>query len=200
MSRSSKRTGTSAGWQLVPEFHVSQESEVGPGPRPGQRRSAVVGSMENHRGSHDMTCLRGPAPAGSTREVIPFFEAQPLLSSKQPEFETFAPSLTRWNEANTGDWLRSCSSRALTMNGGGEHIDESITAERPESSETICRDITQGGAVKRWSDLHGDMQSQAEMSWPPTKWSRGHKCRSLSDAAVGDLREAVPSTRGPGRT
>jgi hypothetical protein len=23
-------------------------------------------------------------------------------------------------------------------------------------------------AVKIWSDLHGDMQSQAEMTWPPT--------------------------------
>ena len=24
-----------------------------------------------------------------------------------------------------------------------------------------------GSVVKRWSDLHGDMQSQAEMTWPP---------------------------------
>jgi hypothetical protein len=24
-------------------------------------------------------------------------------------------------------------------------------------------------AVKIWSDLHGDMQSQAEMTWPPTE-------------------------------
>ena len=24
--------------------------------------------------------------------------------------------------------------------------------------------------VKIWSDLHGDMQSQAEMSWPPAIW------------------------------
>ena len=29
---------------------------------------------------------------------------------------------------------------------------------------------TTPGVVKRWSDLHGDMQSQAEleMTWPPT--------------------------------
>jgi hypothetical protein len=27
--------------------------------------------------------------------------------------------------------------------------------------------------VKRWSDLHGDMQSQAEMNWPPALGSAG---------------------------
>ena len=26
---------------------------------------------------------------------------------------------------------------------------------------------TRGSVAKRWSDLHGDMQSQAEMIWPP---------------------------------
>ena len=33
-----------------------------------------------------------------------------------------------------------------------------------ESSETICR--TSPLATKIWSDLHGDVQSQAEMTWP----------------------------------
>src|SRR5947209_10113133 len=39
--------------------------------------------------------------------------------------------------------------------------------EYPESSETICRTLSgEHGAVKIWSDLHGDMQSQADMTWP----------------------------------
>ncbi len=29
--------------------------------------------------------------------------------------------------------------------------------------------------VKRWSDLHGDMQSQAEMPWPPAPSVGGNK-------------------------
>jgi hypothetical protein len=35
----------------------------------------------------------------------------------------------------------------------------------PESSETICQ-ASLLPAVKIWSDLHGDMQSQTEMLWP----------------------------------
>ena len=35
------------------------------------------------------------------------------------------------------------------------------------------RRLRKCGAVKRWSDLHGDMQSQAEMSWPPTPTGAG---------------------------
>jgi hypothetical protein len=31
------------------------------------------------------------------------------------------------------------------------------------------------GEVKIWSDLHGDMQSQAEMSWPPALSAGGNK-------------------------
>src|ERR1700730_16644419 len=71
-----------------------------------------------------------------------------------------------------------------------------------ESSETIRRTLWET-VVKRWSDLHGDMQSQAEMTWPPSEEhprSAVTPRRSLSGAAVGNLRKAVPSTRGPGRT
>jgi hypothetical protein len=31
------------------------------------------------------------------------------------------------------------------------------------------------GEVKIWSDLHGDMQSQAEMPWPPALVAGGNK-------------------------
>ena len=37
--------------------------------------------------------------------------------------------------------------------------------------------IQPGQMVKIWSDLHGDMQSQAEMTWPPIhNRIGGNKC------------------------
>ena len=57
------------------------------------------------------------------QSVIPFFEAQPLLSSKQQQFVVFA-SIVRAMAAGEQrcisgfDTLRS---RALTMNGGGRY-------------------------------------------------------------------------------
>jgi len=55
--------------------------------------------------------------------VIPFFEAQPLLSSKQQEFVVFA-SIVRAMEV--GEHLQDSGfdalrSRALAMNGGGRY-------------------------------------------------------------------------------
>jgi hypothetical protein len=42
------------------------------------------------------------------------------------------------------------------------------TQLNPESSETIRQaPVRRYEAVKIWSDLHGDMQSQTEMFWPP---------------------------------
>ena len=40
------------------------------------------------------------------------------------------------------------------------------TSENPQRPYAECA-ATTCGVVKRWSDLHGDMQSQAEMTWPP---------------------------------
>jgi hypothetical protein len=45
---------------------------------------------------------------------------------------------------------------------------------RQESSETI-RQTSQAIEVKIWSDLHGDMQSQAEMPWPLGDAPSGNK-------------------------
>ena len=51
---------------------------------------------------------------------------------------------------------------------GADNQQERLDAykeQHPESSETICR-TPSDKVVKIWSDLHGDMQSQAEMPWP----------------------------------
>jgi hypothetical protein len=50
---------------------------------------------------------------------------------------------------------------------GAVNQQERLESYIPESSETICQAPSHSDvSVKIWSDLHGDMQSQAEMSWP----------------------------------
>ena len=51
---------------------------------------------------------------------------------------------------------------------------------RRSGATRILRDHMPGttphqGGVKIWSDLHGDMQSQAEMPWPPALGAGGNK-------------------------
>jgi hypothetical protein len=56
-------------------------------------------------------------------QVIPFFEAQPLLSSKQEDFCTFA-SIVRSMDAGvhlTDSGLRALLEAATAMNGGGRY-------------------------------------------------------------------------------
>ena len=73
-------------------------------------------------------------------EGCPFFEAQPLVSSKHQDFLTFALIVRRMEEgmhlsAEGFDRLRS---EALSMNGIGRYRRVHVM-ERSESSETICR-------------------------------------------------------------
>jgi hypothetical protein len=87
-----RNPSTRNGWQLVPEFHVSQNPE----------RASVLRLLQTHLG-----CGRIQANARSggrdrslvyvvrsraqlIRNVIPFFERHPILSEKRLEFETFA--------------------------------------------------------------------------------------------------------------
>jgi hypothetical protein len=72
--------------------------------------------------------------------VIPLFDDQPLLSSKQLEFLTFrsiahAMAMGRHLEPEGFEALRAL---ALTINGGGRYrrVHRQVS---PESSEAICR-------------------------------------------------------------
>ncbi len=119
-----RNPGTRAGWQLVPEFHVSQSPERRQVLDLLQHRLGCGRIQENHRGSRDTTLVFVVRRRRDLLEsVIPFFEAQPLLSSKQQEFVVFT-SIVRAMEAGEHlcisgfDVLRS---RALTMNGGGRY-------------------------------------------------------------------------------
>jgi hypothetical protein len=61
---------------------------------------------------------------------------------------------------------------AFAMNANGKQRTKRLDEVLAGSSETARQARSDSGAVKIQSDLHGDMQSHAEMSWPPrgTPW------------------------------
>ena len=158
-----RNPSTRYGWQLVPELHVSQNPErasilyllqeqlgcgrVRPNARAGGKDSCLVFVVRNR-----MDLLE---------RVIPFFETHPILSEKRLEFETFASivkSMAR-GEHLTEEGFHRLLDLAVQMNGGGKY-------RRNQWSHRILRghmpDTDERGSVKIWSELHGDMQSQAE--------------------------------------
>ena len=99
----------------------------------------------NHRGSRDTSLVYVVRNRADLLErVIPFFEQQPLVSTKQQDFLKFSVIVQAMaggkhlSEAGFAE-LREL---ALSMNGGGRYR----TVHRPESSETIRRtlDLTVG--------------------------------------------------------
>ena len=133
-----RNPSTRIGWQLVPEFHVSQDAQ----------RSEVLDLIrghlgcgyirENHRGSRDTTLVFVVRRRDDLlTKIIPFFERNPLVSSKQQEFLVFAQVVRAMQDrehlAEAG--FARLKMLALTMNGGGRYR----RVHRPESSETICR-------------------------------------------------------------
>src|SRR5438067_2409370 len=86
-----RNPSTRTGWQLVPEFHVSQNPERRQVLDLIRLRFGCGGIRENHRGSSDTTLVYVVRKRDDLlQRVIPFFEAQPLLSRKQEEFVVFA--------------------------------------------------------------------------------------------------------------
>jgi hypothetical protein len=163
-----RNPSTRVGWQLVPEFHVAQVPERRQVIDLLQERLGCGRIQQNHRTRKNDTTLVLVVRKriDLLTKVIPFFEAQPLVSSKQGDFLAFAAivrAMERGEHLEPEGFMRLCDV-ALNMNGGGKYrrVHQGTTASR------ILRDHmpNTAGAVKRWSDLHGDMQSQAEMTWP----------------------------------
>jgi hypothetical protein len=79
---------------------------------------------QNHRGSNDHTYVLVVRRRKDLLErVIPFFERNPLLSSKQEEFVTFAHivrAMARGEHLESEGFERLVA-RALRMNGGGRY-------------------------------------------------------------------------------
>ena len=149
---------TRAGWQLVPEFHVSQNPERREVLDLLQRRLGCGRIRENHRGSRDTSLVLVVRNRNDLVDrVIPFFERQPLLSSKQIEFESFRFIVLAMKAGRHLDpeGFAALKERALAMNGGGRYprVHRQVA---PESSEAICRTPV-AQPVKIWSDLHGDV-------------------------------------------
>ncbi len=104
--------------------------------------------------------------------VIPFFLRNPMLSAKQADFEKFAEivrELALGHHRTDAGFLRLLGA-ALSMNGAGRYRKvqwkELVAIQNPQRLHA-----RQGSATRAWkiqSELHGDMQSQAEMTWPPS--------------------------------
>lgn len=137
-----QNSSTRAKWQLVPEFHVSQNAERRQVLDLIAHRLDCGRIQQNHRGSTD-TCLVFVVRNRTDllTKVIPFFEAQPLLSSKQRDFVTFA-QIVRAMALGTHlsvDGFAALRLKALQMNGGGRYR---RSHAHPESSETIRRTLS----------------------------------------------------------
>ena len=119
-----RNEGLRAGFQLVPEFHVSQAPERRQVLDLLEQRLGCGRIRENHRGSRDTTLVFVVRRRLDLLQPdIPFFETNPLLSSKQQEFVTFA-SIVRAMDAGehlSHSGFEALKARALTMNGGGRY-------------------------------------------------------------------------------
>ena len=120
-----RNPSTRFGWQLVPEFHVSQNPErasilellrarlgcgrVRPSARAGGRDRSLVYVVRNR---DDLLT-----------KVIPFFRAHPILSEKRLEFETFAVIVTAMEnrEHLSTEGFHRLLDLAVNMNGGGRY-------------------------------------------------------------------------------
>ena len=119
-----RNPSTRLGWQLIPEFHVSQNAERRQVLDLIATRFGCGRIRDNHRGSNDRTLVYVVRNRDHLlTRVIPFFERQPLLSDKQRDFETFASIVKAMNLGVhlTEEGLAALKASAITMNGGGRH-------------------------------------------------------------------------------
>jgi hypothetical protein len=156
-------------WQLVPEFHVSQH-ECRKELLDLVREVLGCGRIQrNHGNSSDNTLVLVVRNRRDLLEkVIPFFENHPLLSTKRKDFDIFAEIVRKMDGGvhREAEGFLSLAKLALAMNRGGRFRRVSV-----DNVARILRDHTPDSPIegeKIWSDLHGDMQSQAEMTWPAT--------------------------------
>ena len=118
-----RNPSTTAGWQLVPEFHVSQNRDRRQVLDLIQQRLGCGRIRENHRNGDSCLVFVVRDRNDLLTKVIPFFERQPLLSSKQRDFLVFAAIVRRMSarEHLSPEGFRDLKGLALTMNGGGRY-------------------------------------------------------------------------------
>jgi LAGLIDADG endonuclease len=133
-----------SGYQLVPEFHVSQNGD----------RAEVLELIRSHLGDCGYIKPNGKKDRALVfvvrkredllERVIPLFERAPLLSSKQADFEKFAAIVRSMalGRHRTSEGFRELLAIALSMNGNGRFRRvrwQDVIGGRPESSETVRR-------------------------------------------------------------
>jgi LAGLIDADG endonuclease len=130
------------GYQLVPEFHVSQNGERDQVLRLIRQRFGGIGYIKSN-GRRDRALVYVVRKrADLLQVVIPFFEASPLLSSKQTEFEKFSSIVRAMDlgyHRTPGGFLELLET-AVSMNSNGRFRKNrwlEVLGGRPESSETI---------------------------------------------------------------
>jgi len=153
------------GFQLVPEFHVSQNGDRAQVLELIRRRLGCGYIKPNSRRDRALVFVVRKREDLLDR-VVPFFERNPLLSSKQADFDKFADivrALALGHHRTTAGFRRLLEV-ALSMNGGGRfrkvRWNELVAVQNPQRLHA-----RQGRKARKiQSELHGDMQSQAEMT------------------------------------
>ena len=169
----SRRPDLRFGFQLVPEFRVSQNSERASVLEIFRERLGCGRIVENdrNRASDTALVLVVRRRQDLQERVIPFFIQNPLLSEKRWSCETFTTIVTAMTagQHHTRTGFEELVNLAFSMNGAGRYrrwrIEDVIGVQNPQRlyAEHLHKQM------KIQSELHGDMQSQAEMTWPPTR-------------------------------
>jgi hypothetical protein len=161
--RYARRTG---GWQLHPVFQVYQH----------ERHRVVLEELVTFFGCGRIR-PKGPKSRVVTyavdssrdleRAIVPFFECHPLVV-KGEDFRLFAEIVRsmrgRLHYEESG--FERVVRLAYAMNAQGRQRKRTINEVLLGSSETVRQAVSVQSerTPKRQSDLHGDMQSQAEMT------------------------------------
>jgi hypothetical protein len=108
------------GFQLIPEFHVSQNDDRAEVLELIRRRLGCGYIKPNSKQDRALVYVVRERRA-LLDTVIPFFERVPLMSSKRMDFEKFARIVRDMNEGDhrTLGGFRELLDVALSMNGGG---------------------------------------------------------------------------------
>ena len=153
------------GWQLHPVFHVYQHLS----------HRAVLeelvlffscGRVRPKGGSSSVATFAVDSLRDLEQQILPFFESHPLVV-KGNDFQAFAEIVRsmRQKEHLRPSGFERLVRLAYAMNAQGKQRSRSLSEVLAGSSETV-RQASLERVLKIQSDLHGDMQSQAEMTWP----------------------------------
>lgn len=154
---------TGSGWQIFPEFVVTQGEKSRSALEAIQDYFGCGRIYKNHRhDNHTESLLRYCVRSRRdlNERIIPFFQKFPLRTAKLNDFEKFVSIL-------------QCMDRGEHMNSDGLHrianiiqnMNRKVPSRFLKSSETIRQDPDESSG-KIESGLHGDMQRTAEMSVP----------------------------------